>query len=188
MRIRNGDNRDEYLPILKYIAGQYSHAWISIAELYQEGDINNDMAKESIRSFIQNSKDEKDILQGWKILEKICVNTYDFDCQLQCLIKMCDIDDIEYALLSDSANKVNAIFKQKDISYAVEEKRVMIEILINKLEARKNEANADDYSRLAWLHMNLQNEDRAKEICRMGLEIDCNNEHCIKLHNRFLPI
>ena len=43
---------------------------------------------------------------------------------------------------------------------------------------------ATDCSRLAWLYLNVGNDDRARDIARLGLERESDNYYCLKLVER----
>jgi hypothetical protein len=49
------------------------------------------------------------------------------------------------------------------------------------MEARLQEASATDLSRFAWLHMNLQNDEEARQYAEAGLRRDPYNEYCLRL-------
>jgi hypothetical protein len=52
------------------------------------------------------------------------------------------------------------------------------------MERHIDELTATDCSRLAWLYLNIRREDRAREIAKIGLDRDPNNEHCMNLVRR----
>ena len=64
------------------------------------------------------------------------------------------------------------------------EVRELLQRVIDKLEQRVNELSGTDCSRLAWLHLNVKNADRARDIVKIGLRRDPRNEHCQNLLSR----
>lgn len=52
------------------------------------------------------------------------------------------------------------------------------------MESRIKEANAVDFSRLAWLFLNLQDEGKALKYAKLGLDKDSKNLHCQKLYKK----
>lgn len=182
-RIKRGNNINDFIHILKYIASQHTRTWLIIADLFAEQNIEIDEAKNAIRQFIQNSNQE-DAYSGWQKLEELCWRTADYNCQVQCLYEICNLEDVEYRVLSDAANTLNKLLHEQKIDYKTEEKRLIIGSLTVKLEMRISEANGDDCSRLAWLYLNIQNPTKARELCSIGLTKDEDNLHCMKLFER----
>jgi hypothetical protein len=45
-------------------------------------------------------------------------------------------------------------------------------------------ASATDCSRIAWLFLNLKDEKKASEYAEIGLRLDGDNEHCVKIARR----
>ena len=53
--------------------------------------------------------------------------------------------------------------------------------LLDVMEARSQEANSDDFSRMAWLALHLSHQDKAQEFAVRGLEIDPENVYCRRI-------
>jgi hypothetical protein len=62
-----------------------------------------------------------------------------------------------------------------------DEKRILIRRLATVMSDRVSEADADDYSRLAWLNLHLNDEDRARDLTEEGLKLDGENLHLKRL-------
>jgi len=62
-----------------------------------------------------------------------------------------------------------------------DEKRILLQRLATVMEDRVFEADADDYSRLAWLKLHLNDEGRARELTEEGLKLDGENSHLKRL-------
>ena len=57
------------------------------------------------------------------------------------------------------------------------------------MEKRLEEADADDYSRIAWLCLHLSDDTKARVYTKAGLERDPYNDHCQKLARKLsIPI
>ena len=63
-------------------------------------------------------------------------------------------------------------------------KQSFVESVIKVMEKRQSEADANDYSRLAWLYLNINNEVKALYYADKGLELSPGNSHCQRLHDR----
>ena len=180
-RITKGDKFSDFVPIMEYVAKGYNKAWLDLAEMYWKinGDLEN--AKENVRNFLEGVEEEFEARTGWNKLAVYCEKSEDYQCQLQCLLELSALGDVEYDELSAMANKVNYLFRQKNVHVNAEEKRYIVETLAKKMEDNIANASADDCSRLAWLYLNIREENEAKRVCQRGLDLDSFNEHCCKL-------
>lgn len=61
----------------------------------------------------------------------------------------------------------------------------MVRRLLVVLEERRNEATADDLSRMAWLALYTNQSLKAEEFVSAGLQLDPNNMHCSRLRAQF---
>jgi hypothetical protein len=52
------------------------------------------------------------------------------------------------------------------------------------MDSRQNEADADDYSRMAWLSIHLGESERVKQYIARGLKLDPQNQHCLALASK----
>ena len=52
------------------------------------------------------------------------------------------------------------------------------------MERRLGELTATDCSRLAWLYLNVGNDDRARDIVRLGVDREPSNDFCRNLVER----
>ena len=53
--------------------------------------------------------------------------------------------------------------------------------LVEAMEKHLKKLSATDCSRLAWLHFNIGNAERALDVARNGIEREPANEYCQKL-------
>ena len=60
----------------------------------------------------------------------------------------------------------------------------LIERVAEQMRRQLENLDATDCSRLAWLYLNIGNEDRAIDVTKRGLEKDPEHEHCIRLIER----
>jgi hypothetical protein len=71
------------------------------------------------------------------------------------------------------------------VPFQADERKYLLGKLIKHLEASVSQLDSTDMSRLAWLHMHVGDENRAREITEKGLEMDGENEYCLKLAQKF---
>ena len=79
---------------------------------------------------------------------------------------------------------MNSLLRENALSVDKDERRILAERLLGVLEARKGEADADDFSRMAWLAMNMGQKARAKVFVDLGLAGDPMNPYCLSLRER----
>jgi hypothetical protein len=87
--------------------------------------------------------------------------------------------------LSNIALLINQFFREESGRIDPEERRHFASDLAQMMHERVGEANADDLSRMAWLSLNLQDEDRARAYVDRGLSMERYNAHCVNLAERF---
>lgn len=169
------------LPILEYIAGKFSVAWIYLSQIYEE---YNDFVgvKYCLREFLKSddlSIDQKAIY--WLKLADVCRSTEDWSGESHSLSELVLLPGITYEQISDCANRINNYIYYHLEARQVDYKSILLEKVIGVMISRISEANATDYSRLAWLFLNDNKTDKAKEYVDKGLLMDEDNPHCLKL-------
>ena len=80
-----------------------------------------------------------------------------------------------------AANKINSWLGNDVVQFTEAEKRVLIEPLVEVMEPRIEEFDANDCSRLAHLYKKLSRHKDAQRIAEVGLGIDPENEHCRRI-------
>lgn len=65
-----------------------------------------------------------------------------------------------------------------------DDRRLVVQELVDLMEAKIAEASATDISRLAWLYLHLRNEARSLALVHEGLRRDPGNMHCQNLVER----
>ena len=98
---------------------------------------------------------------------------------------MCEHSVVPFFVVSNTANKLNSMFWGKRLQLDTDEKRILIRRLATVMSERLSEADADDYSRLAWLNLHLHDEASARHLTEEGLKLDGDNEHLNRLAEKF---
>jgi len=156
-----------------------------LASLYEEQDTIEGLkkAQESVRHFLESGNATESSLH-WKRLADLSEQTGDFESTVHALIEMCERGQVPFFVISNAANKINNLFSTKRLSLDSEEKRILVTRLAKVMALRMNEATPDDYSRIAYLYLHLQNQAEAKRMTSEGLNLDCENSHLNRLANR----
>lgn len=177
------DELNKHLPILEFIARKYPPAWILIASLYEEAGTTNSIekAKDALRHFIESSPDDPGQIEAWERLARICYQTDDWLGDMHALAELSKSPNITLFQISNAAQNVNSLVGRGLVVLDSYEKRYYLLQLIQSMESRITEADATDFSRLAWLYLRLGDEPKAKRYIEKGLAIDSGNEHCVRL-------
>lgn len=183
---QNSSVLENYVPILEFVARKYPRAWILLADLYEETDLDDRLlkSKSSISRYLEAPEDNLDAQEeAWEKLVLLCRQTDDHVGEAQALLEKSKLPDISFIQISDSANRLNALFKTTYAWDTIERQsfaKKMIEIMLQ----HSNEAKATDYSRIAWLFIHLKDPNAALYYARKGLDLETDNLHCINLVDR----
>ena len=175
----------EYIQILEALARRYPPTWLSIAELYGEVGSNSTLnaAKAAVRQYLETSRSGNDV-HAWKLLADYCRRSGDLLGEAHALVELSRHENVELYEISTSANRLNALLANSPVSMERDEKSILIEEIADAFEARIDEGNATDRSRLAWLCLHLGDVGRAQLHVSAGLALDPDNEYCVKLNGR----
>lgn len=187
---RTPESFSTYLPILEFVSKRYSPGWLLLSRFYQETPAFSDgpiRAKDAVRRFLEQASSEEDKRLAWTDLERLCKLTSDWQGELQAVFERSRLPNTPFRELSAAANKLNNLLRDHSGQWDSDEKRHMVGKMIELMSTGLKEANADDYSRLAWLALHMNDEERAMEFINSGLKLDVHNPHCLKLAERLKP-
>jgi hypothetical protein len=179
------ENVDDYVGMLEVLARRHTSAWLDIAELYNEIEQGRDLskAKAAVRQYLEQSGDVASA-RPWRMLADYCRRSEDVVGEVHALVELCKRADVEFHVVSTFANRFNALLATGRDLLERDEKRILTDEIANVMELRIDEADATDHSRLAWLCLHLGNAARAREHIEEGLEMDPDNQHCLRLQER----
>lgn len=177
----------ENLPMLEFIARRHSFAWVHIANLIDTFTDDKNKVKLYLYKYLEQGLNiTNESLKAWIRIAEIAEAQNDWKEYVHSLVEMSCINGVEIDRISDSANTINHMFVQGKLNYDHDEKFVLMRKLAETFKARINEGTATDCSRLCWLYLHLNEEEMAMEILKLGLEIEPNNEYCVKLKSKFI--
>ncbi len=176
---------NDFLPIVHLLAQHSPAAWLSLASLYEEEGSPSSLeeAKASLRRYLEATPTNASS-SVWKRLADLCETTNDFVGAVHALIEMCEHSVVPFFMVSNTANKLNSLFRTRALRVDTDEKRILVRRLADVMSERLSEADADDYSRLAYLYLHLHDAERAKALTLDGLKLDTQNEHLIRLADK----
>jgi hypothetical protein len=184
-RITEGSgNIAEFQPMLEYVARQYPPAWLLLASLWEElGDIA--AAKEALRRYIERSGGHGKTAEAWVRLIGLCEASEDWLGLAHALVETAELSGADYRIVRRAAARLNELLQRWGRqSIDAEEKRVIVRRLVAVMERRIEEADATDLSRIAWLHLHLRDEQRARQMILKGLVLEPDNYHLQRLAER----
>ena len=176
----------DFLPIVHLVAQHSPFAWLSLASLYEEEGSRQSLeeATACLRRYLEATPTNASSLV-WKRLADLCEKTNDFVGAVHALVEMCQRSVVPFFVVSNTANKLNVLFRNNALRLDTDEKRILIQRLATVMAGRLSEGDGDDYSRLAWLNLHLHDEFQAKRLTEEGLKLDGENEHLKRLAEKF---
>lgn len=178
-------------PVLHFLAGRVPAIWLEVVALYEELQPADALAKskECLRRYLESPDEVRTAATVWRRLADLCERDGDYAGQLHALVEMCETPGAVGHVISSAANRINAICfelrrQQLDVLDG-DERRGLLKRVVGRMESVSHEFDATDCSRLAWLYVQLGESTRAVDIAKRGLRYEPENEHCLKLLERF---
>ncbi|MDO1451602.1 NB-ARC domain-containing protein [Rhodocytophaga aerolata] len=175
------ENLDKYISILEFICRKYPIAWITLSSLYEE-EFEFERAKEAIQNFIEAADDEKKI-EGWHRFTYLCILTNDWQGVVHAYAEVSEFPNITLSQIRGYVNQLMRIFKQFGDQIGIPEKEILIQRFADNISKRLEfgKGDSDDYSRLAWLYIHLNDRKKAREIVKNVLNNDPEHYHSLSL-------
>lgn len=183
-RIDAGGKFSDYEPILNMVCRSYNPGWLLLAQWRLErGNLDDlDAAISNIQSFLQSDPIGGDASGAWQMLARAYYGKHDIEGEIHAYIQRAQIPSVPFHDVSNTANLLNRNYGGLELESDV--KRLMSQELLDVLEMRAEEADANDFSRMAWLALHLKQPEKAVYFVDRGLEIDGQNIHCLNLKSR----
>jgi hypothetical protein len=176
----------EYKPVLEFVAITHPAAWILLVDFYEElgrSDVY-EAIKQAIINYLQYARlTDSERARAWERLANAADRAHDDLTAIHAYVEMAQQPKIDYWRISEAANSVNAILRDRP-EIEREEKTILVRKLAEVMSARHDEASATDLSRLAWLYLHLGDEATARNYGQMGLDMQPENLHCRRLADR----
>lgn len=172
---------DRYLPVLEFVSSEQPIGWVLLAQLYDELRLTDewaDRAADAYRRYLENVPNDARI---WRKLAEVCTWGNDYLGAVHALVQRAELPEASYADVSYAATKINHYLREGDLAVDTTEKKVLVGALVTVMQRRVSEADATDHSRLAWLLLNTGQVSEARTVVRAGLELDPENQYCIRL-------
>lgn len=183
-QIDAGGDFSDYEPILNMVCRSYNPGWLLLAQWRLERGSPQDLdaAISNIQSFLQSDPVGNRALDAWQMLARAYDGKHDIEGRIHAFIQRAQIPSVPFHDISNTANLLNRDYGKLELEPDV--KRLMSQELLDVFQKRSEEADADDFSRMAWLALHLRQIEKAKKFVDRGLEIDPQNIHCVNLESR----
>jgi len=182
-RISSFEDLEKEIPYLEVLASRYPKAWLRIAELYAEYGAW-DHEKRAYKDYIRVAENEKDRILGWQTYLEACQRNNDWEGEVGAITGIVQLPNVPFYMISEAAQRITEYYYSHSASFDREIKRSLVEYVISVMEKRIDEANGDDYSRIAWLCLHINDEVKAAQFVHEGLKLDPDNVHCTRLSER----
>lgn len=185
-RVEAGQSFDDYAPIVEMICRAYTPGWLLLARWHLEmgTDESCEKAKVELKRYLEQSPIETEAADAWRLLGHACYRTGDKLGEIHAFIERAQLASAPYYDISNTANRLNAMLREHELDVDREEKRHLAQRLLGVLESRRTEATADDLSRMVWLALHTNQQSKAIEFTKAGLQLEPDNPHCLALKER----
>lgn len=186
IKIENGESYDKYEPILEMICRSYTPGWLVLARWYIELGTNSSFLKAQVvlRRFLEEDSTSVKAAEAWRSLAFVCHQLGDTHGEVHAFVERAQLSDVPFYDVSSTAHRLSQSFRESGEDSDRYEKLSLATRLLNVMALRRKEADADDFSRMAWLAIHLDQEVIAQDYIMAGLAIDPDNYHCQKLSGR----
>lgn len=186
-RMEAGAGYASFGPVLEAICRAYNPGWLIVARWHMEQRTEEGYksAKEELRRFLENGPSSPYAAEAWRLLGHACYQTGDELGAIHAFVERAQVSDVPLHDLSNTANRLNIFLRDHGLEIDREQKRDLASRIFFVLDQRRDEAQADDLSRMAWLAIHCGQESVARDYVKSGLELDAENYHLVKLSQRF---
>ena len=187
-RIDRGDEFAVYEPIFDMVCRAFNGGRLLVAQWHLERGSNDDIqsAIANIEAFLQRDPNGPVAADAWQMLARAYYKNQDDLGEINAFVERAQFRSVPFYDVSNTANRLNK--KYRDLDLEADGKRQLAQRLLDVLEARSGEAQSDDLSRMAWLALHLSQDDKARELVRKGLQLDPDNQYCIRIAERLVMI
>lgn len=183
---RDSSAIETHLPMMEFLAQRYPRGWTLLARLYEESSIEDgpEKAKACWRRYLEDVDKSEDARSAWYRIAGLCRSTKDWVGEIHAIVELCSLTGTMIQEISEGLNRWNSVFRQQTLYIAGDERQILGRRLLQLFDQNFGEANATDFSRAAWVCLALHETERAKELVRLGILREPENEYCLNLAER----
>ena len=183
----NPGELDDLLPVLEYLASRYPVVYLRLVDLVLEASDSQqsmEVAMGYLRSFLETAH-PAERQEAWERLANLYARSNDTVGEVHALCEVALLPTANHLVLGNIANRLNIRMRelkdqQIEDAWSPEVRELLLEV-IKTMERKLDKLSGTYCSRLAWLHLNVGNKDRALDIAHLGLTKEPDNTHCQRL-------
>lgn len=185
-RIENGESYDKYEPVLEMICRSYLPGWLVLARWHIELHTVESLkkAQAALRRYLEENSVGQKTAEAWRNLAYVCHELGDSLGEVHAFVERAQLADVSFYDVSSTANRLSQSMRDSGEEIDRYEKLSLAGRLLAVMTSRRKEADANDFSRMAWLAIHLEQESVAQDHVKAGLKLDPENYHCQKLAGR----
>ncbi|MBS4712967.1 NB-ARC domain-containing protein [Aeromonas caviae] len=155
--------------------------------LHESGDENLWLeAKKYLYLYLESESLEENKCIAWNMLAEICRSLKEPFDEVHALIESSQYSQVDFSVLSNVVNKVNHMLSTQELKLENQDiKTELLSKIYDVVNKRKSEADAVDFSRIAWLALHLDRKNDARQLIEQGLALDPDDRYCQNLKLRF---
>ena len=182
-KLDQGKAFERYEPIIEMICRNFNRGWLAVARWYMEENTPSalEKAKGALRRFLEEDSSSEEAAEAWRNLAACCFKTNDTMGEIHAFIERSKIASVPFSDLSNTANRLNSLLRARALTVGADEQRILAGELLQALKQRRDEATADDYSRMTWLAIHVHDYVTASDFVRAGLMLEPENPYLLKL-------
>ena len=187
-RRASGDEKvmDRMLPVLEFIARRVPRVYWRLAVLVREVGYSSDALEleDGYLNRYLESAAPKERAEIWLRKADLSADrgrpTDELHALAEVVLATDTVEDVG-RMANRINNKLQVLGEQKAEVLRTFGVREMIAKVAERMHGMLRGLSANDCSRLAWLMLNLGDDERARDVARRGLELDSDNCHCQRL-------
>ena len=149
-----------------------------------KGDDGLDGARNAVERYLESTRPNASQLTAWEKKIVLLRKSGDLRGVVHCLMQICELPAVGLRAISDAANTLNSVIGSQELDLEWHEKAAVVNRVIKAMKEYAIEGDATDCSRLAWLYIRLGDNDSARHLTQQGLNLEPNNEYCLRLAKR----
>lgn len=185
-RCESGESYEKYESIIEMICRHYSAGWLFLARWHVELGTESalEKAKSELTRFLEDDPNGSQVADAWRTLAYVCHRLGDTLGEVHAFVERAQLSEVPFFDVSSTANRLNQFLRNPELDLDQHERQALAQRLSLVMAQRVEEAEADDFSRMAWLAIHRGSESDARAYTLAGLEKDPENYHCRKLASR----
>lgn len=178
-------------PVLEFLVSTVPELWPEAEAMIGRLDpANYALRANYLRRFLETAPSDSDAVDAWRALAYLLRQDADVEGEVLAYGEIARLPGSTVRDVSEAANRLNTTLRGKqaegsNLSFFA--KRETISRVAKRLEEDLSQLSATDLSRLAWLHLNIGDESKARRFAEAGCDLEPSHEHCTRLLERLGP-